>query len=72
MTEDMCVDFVEKSPEPFLRVHKPGSVAKVLLLQDHLGAQQKGRYIQKLHEVNVESTYGPKNKTECWQPVDAD
>ena len=46
-------------------------MAKVLLLQDHLGAQKKGRYVQKLNAISVESVYGPKNKTERWQPIGA-
>ena len=31
MTEDLCVEFVEKSLEPFLRDRKPDSVAKMLV-----------------------------------------
>ena len=55
---------------PYLQEHLPlGKTA--VLFQDHLKCQKSAGYINKLHSFNCESLYGPANKTEMWQPIDA-
>jgi hypothetical protein len=42
-----------------------------LLFQDHLGCQKKAGYVQAVEKVGGQCVYGPRNKTQVWQPIDA-
>ena len=45
--------------------------AHALLLMDHCRFQKSAEFINKLHYCGIEALYGPKGKTELWQPIDA-
>ena len=42
-----------------------------LLFQDHLGCQKKAGYVNAVQALGGQCLYGPRNKTEGWQPIDA-
>ena len=44
---------------------------QALLFLDHLCVQKNPEGIGLLHSVGIHACYGPRNKTETWQPVDA-
>ena len=37
---------------------------------DSLGAQREKPLIEKIHAKKGSSVFGPKSKTEAWQPID--
>ena len=41
-----------------------------LLFMDHLAAQKREDVVAGIHELGGVAAYGPKGKTEAWQPVD--
>ena len=53
----------------FQTVKKPAEQA--LLFMDHLRVQKNPEGIGLLHNVGVHACYGPRNKTETRQPIDA-
>ena len=38
---------------------------------DNLSTQKKNGFIGKIHAANGSAVFGPPNKTEGWQPIDA-
>ena len=42
-----------------------------LLFQDHLGCQKKHDYVNAVERIGGQCVYGPRNKTQVWQPIDA-
>ena len=43
----------------------------IVLFQDHLKSQKMPEYISKLQLCKAYACYGPRGRTECWQPIDA-
>ncbi len=51
------------------RLHPEGK--SFLMLQDHLSCQKSGGYVRALQASGGQLAFGPRNKTEAWQPIDA-
>ena len=56
---------------PWLKEKFGDNQKEFLLLQDNLGCQRGAEYIRTLHSLGGVSAFGPANKTEGWQPIDA-
>ena len=66
----VAADWVEKTLTPYVKAELEDRF--FLLFQDNLGVQkQLMNYVRPIQKLKGECVYGPPNKTEAWQPIDA-
>ena len=68
-TSEFCIDHVDRIIDPWFQ--GGGSCHKHwIYYMDSLGAQKTKDFIESIHLRKGAAVFGPKRKTENWQPVD--
>ena len=66
--EDFCKDWATQTLRKWV---DETQVKEFVLFGDNLGSQRMMSYVDVVHNLGGKCAYGPVNKTEGWQPIDA-